>query len=350
MTQRAPYGRATSRDDRRWPPSAPRYDDRPGGGETYYDRPAVKASHWGWLIVVYFWIGGIAGAAQILATIADLLGRERHRPVVRAGRYIALVGSLASPVLLIADLHTPGRWYNMVRIFRRTSMMSIGSWTLVAFGSLSGAAGVGQLLEDLFGLRAGRSISRGFGLPAALSGTMMSLYTGALLSTTSTPLWSTADELLPALFAASATTTAAASLSLLGEALGTPSSTLHQLDQVALVAGSTEFALALATDRRLRRVGVAGALDDPRYAPVYRIGAFGMGILVPLAIHAYQLVTGHRSRAASRLAAISALAGGFALRAVWVFAGNESAHRPRDYFRTTQPVGANLMPEEQLHP
>jgi hypothetical protein len=37
------------------------------------------------------------------------------------------------------------------------------------------------------------------------------------------------------------------------------------------------------------------------------------------------------------LAAISTLAGGFAQRAVMVFAGRDSAQQPKDYFRFTQP-------------
>src|ERR671937_1640909 len=105
---------------------------------TYYDRPAVKASEWRWLIITYFFVGGLAGAAQVIAGVVDLLGHYRDRRVVSAGRYLALAGALLSPVLLIADLKTPSRWHNMLRVFRGTSPMSIGSWTLLAFGMSSG--------------------------------------------------------------------------------------------------------------------------------------------------------------------------------------------------------------------
>src|SRR4051794_6691536 len=123
----------------------------PYEGETYYGLPAVKASHYGWLIATYFFVGGLSGAAQILAAIADLKGRGRPSAVARAGRYLALAGSVISPVLLIADLHTPQRWYNMMRIFRPTSAMSIGSWTLTAFGTASGLTAAAQLWDDLTG-------------------------------------------------------------------------------------------------------------------------------------------------------------------------------------------------------
>ncbi len=127
----------------------------PYEGTTYYDLPALKPGHYGWLISTYFFAGGLASAAQFLATVIDLFGREEDRPMVRSGRYLALLGGLVSPPLLILDLHTPQRWYNMLRIFRKTSAMSIGSWALTGFGLLSGVAALGQAAEDILGWRAG---------------------------------------------------------------------------------------------------------------------------------------------------------------------------------------------------
>jgi hypothetical protein len=109
-------------------------------GETYYNRPALKPPPYGWLIASYFFVGGLAGVAQLIAGIAEVCGHDDNQSVVRAGRYLGLAGVLLSPVLLIADLRTPRRWYNMLRIFRRTSPMSIGAWTLTGFGLLSGVA------------------------------------------------------------------------------------------------------------------------------------------------------------------------------------------------------------------
>src|SRR5437868_3475756 len=113
-------------------------------GQTYYDQPATKAADYGWLVSSYFFIGGLSAASQFIATVADFSDQAEARPAVRAGRYLALAGSLVCPVLLIADLHTPRRWYNMLRIFRPTSAMSIGAWALTVFGSLSGLVAVGQ--------------------------------------------------------------------------------------------------------------------------------------------------------------------------------------------------------------
>jgi len=142
--ERAPYGRQhTSADQSAVDSSHSNYR-----GETYYGRPVLKPSPYGQLIASYLFVGGIAGASQIIATVADWTGDRRNRFITRAGRYLSLAGILASPLFLIADLRTPERWYNMLRIFRRTSPMSIGSWTLSAFGGLSGITALLQFLAD----------------------------------------------------------------------------------------------------------------------------------------------------------------------------------------------------------
>jgi len=310
----------------------------PYSGESYYGRPALKPSHYRWLITGYLFAGGLAGASQIIATVADLVGRRGDRGVVRAGRYVALLGALVSPIFLILDLHTPKRWYNMMRIFRSSSPMSIGSWTLAAFGTLSGVAATGQVLEDLTAARVGRWTARLAGIPAAVAGAVMSCYTGSLLSATSVPFWAAVYRLLPPLFGTSAMSTAAAATSLAIDAAGAGEHARRSMEKIALVASTGELALTLACDWEWRRRGAATPLNEhPKVGLAYRFGVLGLGIVVPLFIHAIQTLTGRRSATATRLASISALVGGFIQRAVLTFGGNSSAARAEDYLRFTQP-------------
>ncbi|HEU0168110.1 MAG TPA: NrfD/PsrC family molybdoenzyme membrane anchor subunit [Chloroflexota bacterium] len=308
------------------------------GGETYYERPALKPSHYGWLITSYLFVGGVAGASQIIAAIADMFGGADDRGVVRGGRYLALLGALLSPVFLIRDLHTPKRFYNMMRIFRPTSPMSIGSWTLAAFGTFSGLAAAGQLLHDLTGSALARWLARLAGVPAAGAGVLMSCYTGSLLSATSVPLWSSVWRLLPPLFGSSAMSTGSAATSLALQATGASEQTHVSMERIALAASAAELALTLACDRKWSASKLDEPLkSDPKLATAYRVGVLGFGVLMPLAIHALHVLTGKRWAWLSHLADASALAGGFTQRAVLTFAGNRSAERPRDYFRITQP-------------
>ena len=100
---------------------------------TYYDLPSVKPSLWGGLVSGCMFVSGVGGSAQIIATAAHLVGDRGLEPIVRNGRYLALGAAVVGGPLLIIDLHTPQRWYNMLRIFRKTSPMSIGTWVLMSF-------------------------------------------------------------------------------------------------------------------------------------------------------------------------------------------------------------------------
>lgn len=343
---RAPYGRQNTND------VAPTMPDRHPlhrvyQGETYYHRPVIKSSHYGQLVAGYLFVGGLAGAAQLIASIADLSGQERDRRTVRAGRFLAVAGALVSPVLLIADLHTPRRWFNMLRIFRRTSPMSIGSWTLLGFGTLSGLTAIAQVLDDLTGRRLFRRLARWLGVPAAVAGGTMAMYTGTLLSSTSNPLWASGERFLPALFGASAVSTATAALSL-ATSRDAATARTERLHRLSLVATSTELVLDLALRRRWRQQGVDTPLRQPATAAAYRVGFWGLGLLLPLLGHGTSKLRRRRSQTASTLADLATLAGGYMLRSVLVSAGNASAQYPEAYFRITQPREHVAPPQSHM--
>ncbi len=331
---RAPYGR---HGDLETAPHLRNASVRvPYRGETYYGMPALKTSYYGWLVVLYFFIGGLASAAQFLATAIDLFGTKADRPVVRAGRYLALVGALVSPVLLIADLHTPQRWYNMLRIFRRTSPMSIGSWALMTFGTLSGVVAFGQMLQDVFGWGPGRWVARLFSLPAALAAGIVALYTGTLLAATNIPMWAGAFPFVSSLFTSSAASTATAAL-ILATSERTPPDTQRRLGWFALMTSSAELLFAALVQLQWRRRRTTMVLREGPFRPAWRLGVLGLGILTPLTVHLVEVLERKPAGSASRLAALATLLGGLTLRAVFVFGGKESGRRPQEYFRLAQP-------------
>lgn len=304
---------------------------------TYYGRPALKPTDWRWLITSYLFVGGMAGAAQVIAGIVDLIGHRRDRRLVSAARYLAFGGSLLSPVLLIADLKTPSRWYNMLRVYRSTSPMSIGSWTLFAFGALSGLAAVGQIGADVLGLPKARTFARYAGVPAAATGGLLATYTGSLLAATSTPIWAAGYKLLPPIFGASGTATATAALALILQRAGGSEASRHRLERLAVLTSLLELVLTLRLDALWKRERLAAPLDEPPLVLPYRVGVFGLGIVAPLTVHLLQVLTGRELRAASTCASLAALVGGYAQRAVLVLAGKRSAERPTDYFRFARP-------------
>ena len=50
---------------------------------------SARRPDWGWLIVFYFFFGGLAGGCYFLAALIDLFGRPEDRPLARLGYYIA---------------------------------------------------------------------------------------------------------------------------------------------------------------------------------------------------------------------------------------------------------------------
>jgi formate-dependent nitrite reductase membrane component NrfD len=306
-------------------------------GPTYYERSTVKPSPFNWTVAAYIFVGGVAGAAQIIAALADLRGRGEAKTVVSPGRYIALAGTIIGAPLLIADLHTPNRWFNMLRIFRATSPMSIGSWILSTFGTFAGATAAADMAEQRKMLgRPGlfRRLARVFQVPAALAGAGMTFYTGGLLTATSTPLWAAAPRLIASRFAGASMAAAAASLALIQRRRGYARSA-RDLEKLAALATAVELGLGQASDRVYQRSGVASVLDDARFAPAYR-GAELLGTVLPLAFYGLDRLVFRGSGGLARPASLAVIAGSAVLRQALMYAGNESARRPRDYLAFTQ--------------
>src|SRR3712207_785565 len=105
-----------------------------GAMKGYYGIPVIHKPHWKWLIIVYFFLGGIAGAAHVVAAIADLVSPRDNRTIVRIGRYVSFSALVPTPILLILDLARPRLFLNMLRIVKFRSPMSVGTWGLTVFG------------------------------------------------------------------------------------------------------------------------------------------------------------------------------------------------------------------------
>jgi formate-dependent nitrite reductase membrane component NrfD len=300
-------------------------------GVTHYGMQAVKPTPFGWHVGVYLTLSALSGASQIIAAIAERFGRRRMRTVVRNGRYLAFAGGAIGPLLLMQDLKTPRRWYNMLRIFRRTSPMSIGSYVLSAFGAASGATAMGQWLRDRGG--SGR-LARIAEVPAAAAGVGMLTYTGALLTSTSTPLWASEAPHLSARFAASGIAAGASALSLF-ESLAGRSANARVLDRLAVGATATYAVLSRTAHTQVENAGVAEPLHEGVHGALHAIGG-ALSVPVPLACHALALLCGRRSRALSIAAAVSLLAGTAIKRYAYLEAGKASAKRAGDYLHFTR--------------
>src|SRR6202030_1772991 len=112
---------------------------------------------------------------------------------------------------LVRDLGRPERFFNMLRVIKLTSPMSLGSWILTAFSggaAVAAAPEVDRLPGERLPLGPLRSVLRFVegpaGLEAAAFGPLLAVYTAVLLADTSTPTWNDARDELPFVFVSSA--------------------------------------------------------------------------------------------------------------------------------------------------
>ncbi len=340
----APAVRAEDDSRRHWEPRRRGRSASDWARTSYYEQPVIHKPHWKWLIISYFFLGGIAGGSYVVASIAELVGGSADRRITRAGRFLSLAALLPCPILLILDLGRPERFLNMLRVVKLRSPMSLGSWALVVFGGfctlsvLGEAAEVGILGEDTVLARLVRFVPRRLvGIAGIVPAFFVSGYTGVLLAATAVPVWTRNYLLMGPLFLASALSSAAAAIALvLAFARGTCRGTLARLERLDTVALLVELSLLVAARANLG-VALSRPLREGRLGSIYRGGVLGLGLAAPLALQGRTHLRGEQpSPAGTVLSSLLVLVGGFLLRYVIVMAGRRSADDPHATFALTR--------------
>jgi Polysulphide reductase, NrfD len=275
---------------------------------SYYGRPVIKQPVWKPEIPFYFYTGGLAGASAALALMAELRGNDL---LARRAWIAATAGVSASPPLLVSDLGKPTRFLNMLRMFKVTSPMSVGSWILAASGTSTAVA----TLSTLTGLypRVGRAAK----LAAAVSGMPLATYTAGLLANTSVPVWHDARLTLPFVFGGSSAASAGAAA-----VISTPPRHAAPARRLAASGALVSLGAALVMEKTLGelgepyRKGLAGALSKAAGA----LNLLGAGLIA---------TRGRTSRAAA-IAGGAVLTAGVVTERWAVFrAGFQSAADPK---------------------
>ena len=279
----------------------------------YYGLPLLKRPPWKWEVPIYFFVGGAAGAASILAAAANRFGARQE--TVRDARWLAAIGGAISPALLVADLGVPSRFLNMLRVLKIQSPMSVGSWTLLAFTSSSAALALLGEMER----RTERRIpvlTTAAEVASLLSAGLLSTYPGVLIGATAVTVWHENVGLLPVHFAASGLSAAVSILELRGH-------TIRPLNRLGLAAAAIET--ATATTLEVRKTPASSHLRSGLAGWMMRTAGLLSGPL-PLALRLAALFSSDRRRKQlQKAAAISALIGSVATRVAWVEAGRKSA-------------------------
>lgn len=285
---------------------------------SYYGRPVVKPAPWEFDIPAYLFAGGLAAGSSLLAAGADVSGRPALR---RAGRLTALGALCVSMVALVHDLGRPSRFLNMMRTFKPTSPMSVGTWILSTYAPFAGAAAAAEIIDLLPGaprgpLRLVAAAGRPAGLVAGLTAPPVAAYTAVLLSDTATPSWHSAYRELPFVFVGSA----AAAAGGMGM-LGAPVDQAGPARRLAVTGAVAELVMEQRMERSM------GITAEPLHHG--KAGRLMKAAKVLTAAGAAGSLLSGRSRALAVLSGAALMAGSACTRFGVFEAGQASARDPK---------------------
>jgi len=277
---------------------------------SYYGLPVLNQPTWKSPdIPGYLFCGGLAGAGSVLAAGCHLTGRRAAADRLKVGAAAALGLGIVG---LVHDLGRPSRFINMLRVFKPTSPMSVGSWLLAAYGPAAGAAAATAVTGRLPAIGTAATVG------AALTGPAVAAYTGALVSNTAVPAWHDGHREMPYVFAGSAAT-AAGGLGL----LVSPLVDNAPARRLASLGAATELVSAKVMERRM------GTL----VAEPYKQGKGGAylraGEVLTVAGLAAGAGLGRRSRVAAAVGGVALMAASACTRWGIFHAGLDSAKDPR---------------------
>jgi formate-dependent nitrite reductase membrane component NrfD len=298
----------------------------------------VADPEWGWWIIAYFFLGGIAAGSYFLAILIEWFAAKEDQALAHIAYWIAFPLAVLCGLFLIIDLERPERFWHMLfksevtktalaegfpftgagwRVaveapaFKYWSPMSAGSWGLLVFSVCAFASFVAAVWPERWPGRwlLGRWPHAILHVIGCAAGFFVASYTGALLSATNQPMWSDTTWLAP-LFLASAASTSLAAMGLIAwwNNLGTP-------EARSRLEGAEPLALGL----ELIVLGAFVASLGDNLNPVLQtvrgkiliFGSLILAVLLPLLLHAR---IGHRRWWGVPGAAACALLGGLVLR------------------------------------
>lgn len=281
---------------------------------------------WGWEIPVYLFLGGLSAGLMIIAALVS----KKESPAIRLLPFAAAGILSAGMFALFLDLENKLNVFRFYTAFRVTSPMSWGSWILMAIYPATLLYGIALFVESgrsrpripeplaTFALRNIEPLRR---LNLAL-GLALGAYTGILLGTLGArALWG--SLLLAPLFLVSGFSTAAA-LTMLLPVSHDERESVRRWDIYAIAVEAGVLALFFAD------VAVNGGLRGRQAVSLFFGGPWTaafwafvivLGLVAPMVL---EIAEGRRHLRAAVIAPMFLLIGGFALRWIFVAAGQVS--------------------------
>jgi Ni/Fe-hydrogenase subunit HybB-like protein len=247
------------------------------GSTGYAAGPVTKAPPWRGLVACDLLFNNLTTGLFLTQALGELAAPDAFRPLAKPAYSIALALLIVDLLCLVLDLGDPLRFHHMLRVFKPTSPMSLGTWCLTIYSVPLAAAVALSLAGEWPLLGWTRTAILVLGLAPALGS---ALYKGVLLSTTAQPGWRDA-RWLGGYLANSAPMLGCAELLAMSILLGQPKATMMLRPALVLLLvlnALSLFCLLAELRLSLRYTFVRSQLWYPALLTV------GAGMVVPLCL------------------------------------------------------------------
>lgn len=151
---------------------------------SYATGPITKPPDWHGLVAWDVWLNNLTTGLFLVTAVCDLAAPALFGSTARLAYPVALALVLADLVLLVLDLGDPLRFHHMLRVFKPSSPMSLGVWSLSAYAFVLTLISLLGLTTE--GWQWARQALVVIGLVPALASLV---YKGVLFSTSAQPVW-----------------------------------------------------------------------------------------------------------------------------------------------------------------
>ena len=299
---------------------------------------------WNFIVASDLFGAGMSAGALIASLIADFSGNRRYGRIVKIGAFIAPFPVSIGVSALIFDLERPLSFWKLYTSFQSSSIMSLGSWILLLFLSISAAIFYMYIPDRYDFLKIKSWITGGrLSISIKVAGLILAFatatYTGVLLSVlVARPFWNT--PLLPIVFLFSAVIDGIAAIGFVLYA--NPWHAGLQDELVSSKRFMRKFYVTLLALIFIRlSFLIAGFYRSTEYAPsalgvimggpltvLFWLGVIVIGMVLPLIYGLFEILpsrsgakTTNNQSLLALLVPASVLIGGFMLRYVVVYAG-----------------------------
>src|SRR5690348_4120744 len=232
-------------------PDATRRATVPG----YAGRPTTKAPNWHAPVTLDLLFNNLSTGLFLVMALGELAAPASFRPLGPVAYPLALLFLIGDLVCLVIDLGDPSRFHHMLRVWKPSSPMSLGTWVLTAYA-------VPLTMLALMGILAGADALRTLRLVLIVIGMVLAIgaavYKGVLFSTTAQRGWGDA-RWLGGYLINSALVLGSAEMLLLGLVMGAPdAATAYRFALRALLVLNAIALALLVSDLRATLASVRG--------------------------------------------------------------------------------------------